>query len=118
MLTKLLRSDMYMRVALGVIAISLALIAIRPSVSPTTVQAQSPSPNYYIEPGYTMLFKPGGGVSVVGKMVVDLNSGDIWGFATAREGPYPMDHGRKDPPVVKPMYLGRFDFSQMHAPQQ
>jgi hypothetical protein len=43
--------------------------------------------------------------------MIDLRNGDIWGFPTKSMLPYPVDPLRKDSPVVKPVYLGRFDLS-------
>ncbi len=48
---------------------------------------------------------------VDGRMVVNLNTGEVWGFPTLLAGaPYPIDSSGSKPPVSKPIYLGRFDF--------
>ncbi len=39
-------------------------------------------------------------------MVIDLKTGEVWGFPTI----YTVNN---KPPVAKPAYLGRFDFSAM-----
>jgi hypothetical protein len=81
------------------------------------VQAQPLSTNLYIEPGTVSIRNPdGGGTIGDGKMVVDLKTGDVWGFPTNLTGsPYPVDPINKTPPISKPVYLGRFDFSQMRT---
>ncbi len=103
--------SLYIKIVLTVIAISLAVLAFGPLARPAAVRAQNAAPDLYFEPGYTMLHKPG--VSVWGKVAIDRRTGDIWGFPTAAESPYPYDIARKEPPVSKPIYLGRFDFSAL-----
>ena len=41
-----------------------------------------------------------------GKLVIDLSNGDVWGF------PIVFTTSNK-PPVSKPTYLGKYDFSAM-----
>lgn len=83
-----------------------------------TVYAQSPQAgcsHVYIEPGTTVLRDPSNGGQVQGKVVIDRRTGDVWGFPTASSAPYPVVLSRKEPPVSKPIYLGRFDFAAMQA---
>jgi hypothetical protein len=102
----------YTQLILTAIAILLAILVVREYEMPSLVQAQSPA--IYVEPGYTNLRSPDGLALVQGKMVVNLNTGEIWGFPTLTGGPYPIDGGKTTPPVSKPMYLGQFDFAAMH----
>ncbi len=102
----------YTQLILTVIAVLLAILVVRQYDVPALVQAQSPE--IYVEPGYTNLRRPDGLAQVQGKMVVNLNTGEIWGFPTITGGPYPIDGGKSTPPVSKPMYLGKFDFAAMH----
>ena len=46
-------------------------------------------------------------------MFIDLQSGDIWGFPTNTDLPYPVDLINNSPPVSASIYLGRFDLSSM-----
>lgn len=108
-----MRTDLYVKIVLTAIAVLLVAIALRPAAA---VHAQG-GRDLYIEPGYTMLRKPDGSAQVQGKVVIDLQSGDIYGFPTLVSGPYPMDPASSMPPVSKPMYLGRFDFDSMSAPR-
>jgi hypothetical protein len=48
---------------------------------------------------------------VYGKVVIDMRNGDIWGFPTLVQGPYPIDTASSKPPTSRPMYLGKFLFS-------
>ena len=105
--------DLYTKSILTVIAVLLAILALGPFVRPAAVQAQDERADFYIEPGFTMLKKPDGSAQVHGKMVVDLRTGDIWGFPTVVPGPYPSDATKTTPPVSKPMYMGKFEFSAM-----
>jgi len=106
--------DRFTRAMLITIAGLLGVIAFRPMVQPVSVKAQAEQGYpYYVEQGYTMLRKPDGTAQMYGKMVVDMRNGDIWGFPTLVQGPYPIDNGKTTPPKVHPMYLGKFMFSDI-----
>ncbi len=68
---------------------------------------------FYIEPGVKMLRPPNGGKQVLGKVVVDLHSGKIWGFPTTVDQPYPVNLTSQQPPTSEPFLLGRYDFAAM-----
>jgi hypothetical protein len=106
--------DRTIKLLLASIALLLAALVFRPVVQPAQVQAQSDNSNFYVEPGYTMLRKPDGTGQMYGKMMIDMRTGDIWGFPTLVEGPYPVDQGKSDPPRSRPMYLGKFVLSDAH----
>ncbi len=78
-------------ILLSIIALLLFAIAIRPFRYPEPVQAQSSTSNLFIEPGVHMLRAPDNRRQVLGKVVVDLRSGRIWGFPTNGPQPYPMN---------------------------
>ena len=108
------RLDLYTRAILTTIAISLGVLVLRPALTPIAVQAQSETPALFIEPGTTSIRNPDGSFQGAGKVVVDLRTGDIWGFPTISPlTVYPMDGSATKPPTIKPIYLGRFDFSAM-----
>ena len=111
-----MRTAVYTNVALTVIAIFLGVIALRPLAAPARVSAQAASEasHFYIEPRTTFLRRPDGRAQAEGKVVVDLRTGDIWGFPTLEGVPYPVDRMKNEPAVSEPMYLGKFDFSKMH----
>lgn len=105
--------DTYSKILLSVIAVSLAAIALRPLFQPAPAHAQLTEPQWYIEPGTTRLRAPDGSAELIGKVVVNLGTGQIWGFPTLTPAPYPIDVAKTEPPVSRPMYLGRFDFPAM-----
>lgn len=98
---------------LALMAVFLGMIALRPLAAPSPVRAQEPPSVYpfYVEPGTTMLRSPDGSRQVLGKVMVDMSSGNIWGFPTLTAQPYPVDSSSNKPPVSPPMYLGRYDFA-------
>ncbi len=112
-----MRPTTYTQAVLTMIAILLGVIALRPLANPISAQAQSERPYFYVEPRTTMLQKPDGSTRVQGKMFIDLRSGDIWGFPTLSDAPYPIDPTKHEPPVSEPMYLGKFDLSKMRRSQ-
>jgi hypothetical protein len=114
-----MRTATYTNAALTAIAAFLAILILRPLAGPPTVRAYSGGEySYlYVEPGTTILRKPDGTAQTNGKVIIDLRTGDIWGFPTLEAVPYPVDRGKTVPPVSTPMYLGKFDLSKIgHAP--
>jgi len=105
------------KVVLIAVAGVLAFVGLR-AVFNSPVEAQSPNVSLYIEPGTVTIRTPdGGGTIGDGKMVIDLKTGNVWGFPTNLTGsPYPVDPITNKPPVSKPIYLGRFDFSETKTP--
>jgi len=81
----------------------------------TPAFAQSSSDDtVYIEPGVRMLRAPDGSRQVLGKVVVDLRNGNVWGFPTTVDQPYPVDITSQQPPTSKPFLLGKYDLATMH----
>jgi hypothetical protein len=72
----------YLNFVLTFIAVMLVLLVVRQYQTPSPVQAQGDQPKVYIEPGYLTLRSPDGLTQVQGKMAVNLNSGEVWGFPT------------------------------------
>src|SRR5581483_9371166 len=91
--------DFYTKAILTVIALLLAVVASLPFFKPAPVRAQDDTRHFYIEPGNTIIRKPGGDFQQAGRMVVDLDTGDIWGFLTQSDLPYPVDLSSNTPPV-------------------
>jgi len=106
-----MKSTLVDRIVLTLIAIFLGMIALRPLIAPRSVAAQPETHNFYIEPGTTMLHSPAKDRHVMGKVLVDLSNGTIWGLPTTTDAPYPVDATKTTPPVSAPIYLGRYDFS-------
>jgi hypothetical protein len=104
-----MKIDRLAKFLLIVIAVSLGMIALRPYVAPPLVEAQSGEGRpLYIEPGIAMLRAPDGSRQVLGKVVVDLRNGNIWGFPTLTQDPYPAAGTNTTPPTSHPFLLGKF----------
>lgn len=108
-----IRIDPYAKAILTAIAMLLAALVFRPA----TVRADDwDTSHLYIEPGTSPIRNLNGGVPGDGKVVINMSNGEVWGFPTHGAGaPYPIDslalNGR--PPVSKPVFLGKFDFSSI-----
>ena len=97
-----------------VIAIFLGVIAMRPYQAPPAAYAQSSEArSLYFEPGTYMLRAPDGRQQVLGKVVVDLRNGNIWGFPTLSQDPYPSNAMQTVPQTSHPFLLGKFALSDM-----
>ena len=100
-----LRIDLYTKALLTAIVLLLAALVSQPLLSPRSVQAQAESPSLFIEPGLTRI-PDANGVETMGKLVIDLRTGDAWGFPM-------MISAYREPAVSKPIFVGRYDFSAM-----
>ena len=104
-----MKLDRLTQILLAMAVVFLAVIVFRPVVHPPAVKAQGDDVYpFFVEPGYTMLRKPDGSGQMLGKMMIDMRTGDIWGFPTLVDGPYPVDTAKPAPPKSHPMYLGQF----------
>ena len=116
-----MKLEYFSKAALIVIAALLAMHILHEFSAPRAAYAQSSGSPYhfYIEPGVTMLRAPDGSKQVLGKVVVDLTNGNVWGFPTNTPSPYPVDTkfpvglSNIEPPVSTPIFLGKFDFSKV-----
>ena len=108
-----MRTDLYTKIILTAIAILLAMAVSRPILDAPAVLAESNYSHLYVEPGTTILRTPDGRSQVQGKVMIDRRTGDVWGFPTQSSAPYPVLITTHEPPLSKPLYLGRFDFSAM-----
>jgi hypothetical protein len=105
-----MKADLFVRTLLLLITVSLVLNALGPHVASQQAQTESEAcRSFYIEPGTTMLVSPDGSHNVIGIVVVDLKNGKIWGFPTHGPHPYPKASVTGKPPVVSPIYLGRYN---------
>ena len=114
-----MRPTRLMNLLLAAIAFLLSAILVRSLLETPPIYAQSHNAAYpvYVEPGVRMLRAPNGSRQVLGKVVVDLRNGNVWGFPTTTDQPYPVDIMNQNPPTSKPFQLGRFDLSRMDAQQ-
>ena len=107
-----MKLDWTIKILLAIAVLFLGMIALRPLLEPAPVMAQADQPQkFYVEPGTTMLRKPDGTSQVYGKVFIDMNTGDVWGFPTNTTDPYPSNPTSSTPPKSRPMYLGRFVLS-------
>jgi hypothetical protein len=95
-------------ILLFIIALALSVIAAKPFFAPHSAQATTESYPLYVEPGMTMLRAPDGTSNLYGKVMIDMSTGNIWGFPTLNQAPYPVDINSTKPPVSHPMLLGNF----------
>jgi hypothetical protein len=110
-----MNSDRLMRVAVLLAAAFLGVIALRPYVSPTAAHAQGQDLYpLYIEPSVHNIRAPDGSGEFLGKVVVDMRNGNIWGFPTGSKAPFPVRITTSEPPVSHPIYLGKFDFAGLN----
>ena len=109
-----MKMDRFMKFVLLVIAVSTSAIALRPYLVPAPVKAQgSEAYPLYIEPGAVMLRAPDGSRQVLGKVVVDLRNGNVWGFPTLSADPYPTSATSSSPVTSHPFLLGKFALADM-----
>jgi len=108
-----MRIDTYTKVVLTVIALLLAVIALRLGTNPAPVLAGVSANDLYIEPGVYMLRSPDGMRQQLGKVAVDLRTGIVWGFPTGSNDPYPVSTMASAPAVSTPYQLGRFDLKSL-----
>jgi hypothetical protein len=100
------------KILLTLAVLLLGIVALRPLIQPASVSAQSTETRrFYVEPGTTMLRKPDGTAQVYGKVFIDMQTGDVWGFPTNTTDPYPSNPASSEPPKSHPMYLGKFVLS-------
>ncbi|MGA3188876.1 MAG: hypothetical protein ABSF22_17360 [Bryobacteraceae bacterium] len=100
----------YTKAVLTVIALLLSALVMRP----IAVRADTEAPALYIEPGTSPIRNLNGGIAADGKIVINVSTGDVWGFPTHSAGsPYPIDSLAVDGKItaVRPVFLGKFDFS-------
>lgn len=111
-----MQSDHLTKGLLVLIAGLLSANLIRSFINAPPVRAQpaGANDNVYIEPGVRMLRAPDGSRQVLGKVFVDLTNGNVWGYPTTVDQPYPVDVMNSNPPTSKPFLLGRFDLSGMN----
>ncbi len=112
-----MKNDRTLKSLLALIAVFLGVIAFQPLWAPHSVQAQmSQAVPLHFEPGFTMLRTPDGSKQLMGRVAIDMRTGDVWGFPTLGQSTYPIADASSDkPPVSKPIYLGKFDFSRFTA---
>jgi len=109
-----MKIDRFQTFLLLAIAVSLAAIALRPYIALPAVKAQSIEDHHlYIEPGTAMLRASDGSQQVLGKVVIDLRNGNVWGFPTLSHDPYPFSGIQTTAQTSHPFLLGKFALSDI-----
>jgi hypothetical protein len=111
----MLQSTRTTNVLLAVIALSLVTIAVRPYMQPAPVQAQAQTANadpLFVEPGSSLIRMPSGG-QVPGKVITNLRTGNVWGFATGGGDGYPMSPVDGKPGTAHAVLLGRYELAEI-----
>ncbi|MFZ0198823.1 MAG: hypothetical protein WB523_06325 [Candidatus Sulfotelmatobacter sp.] len=109
-----MKIDRFVKFLLLVIGVFLGMIALRPLAVPPVVAAQSGEGHpFYIEPGVAMLRAPDGSRQMLGRVVIDMRNGNVWGFPTLTQDPYPAAGPNSAPPISHPFLLGKFALSDM-----
>jgi len=103
----------YRSAVLTAIAVALCAIAVHSWMDAPRVHAESSGSNYFVEPGINPIPTADRLGQTQGKVVINLQNGEIWGFPTSSNFLYPVDQTSQQPPLSKPVYLGKFDFSAM-----
>jgi hypothetical protein len=103
-----------------IVAVQTGLLAVVLFNRPQAVHAQSAATtcNLFFEPGTQMLLDPSGRQSVLGKVAIDLTTGNVWGFPTYSNASYPTRAnngglGSPNIPVSKPFLLAKFDLTSV-----
>jgi hypothetical protein len=104
-----IRVDLYTKVVLTAAVLLLGALAVQPLLNPAAVRAEAEAASLYIEPGLTRIPGPNLGPDTMGKLVIDLKTGDAWGFPT-------IFTNYREPAISKPIYVGRMDFAAMKRP--
>ena len=108
-----MRCDFYTKAILTVIAAALVVIAGRGIGDPKPVEAApTRAPRLQFDPDVTKIAAPDGSRNVFGRVAIDLETGDIWGFPTDELG-YPRRPAARTPGYSSPVYLGQFDLSKI-----
>jgi hypothetical protein len=106
-----MKADNITKLLLAIIATFLGTLVVQPVFHPDRVRAESAEARpFYVEPGYTTIRKPDGSAQLYGKIMIDMRTGDVWGFPTLVQAPYPVSANAANTRSAKsePIYLGQF----------
>lgn len=96
-------------ILLLLIALALLVIAVGPVFIPMPVRAEShPERRLFIEPGVQVLHSSDLSRNAYGRVVIDLRTGNVWGFPTPTGDPYPFQSTNDKLQTSHPFLLGRF----------
>jgi hypothetical protein len=111
-----MKFNVFDRCLIALLTVFVGVLAFRHAAAPDVALAQEQGAHQlYFEPGVHMLVAPDRSRQVLGKVVVDLTNGNIWGFPTTTKVPYPIDSTKDAPPLSEPIYLGKYDLAAIYA---
>jgi hypothetical protein len=105
-----MKPDLYTKTVLTVIALLLAVCAVRLPV--VTARADSPEADLRFDPDVHQIDVPGGSASLSGRIAIDTRTGYVYGFPTNGVA-YPRNLQNNEVAVSKPILLGRFDLNSL-----
>lgn len=105
-----MKPDVYTKAVLTVIAILLAVCAVRLPVA--TVRADDLETGLQFDPDVKQIDVPGGSASLSGRVAIDTRNGYVYGFPTNGVA-YPRNLQNNSLAISKPILLGRFDFGSL-----
>jgi hypothetical protein len=109
-----MKIDGFVKMLLLVIAIFLGIIALRPYAAPPVAEAQyGGAYPVYIEPGDVAMSSADGRHNEVGKLVIDLRNGNIWGFPGLGRVPRPIGMSTSTPLTSHPFLVGKWALTDM-----
>jgi hypothetical protein len=107
-----MKSGIYTKITLTMIAIFLGIVALRPLLAPVNARAESTAtfaPLQFSESLNEFDSKNG---RMVGRLAIDLRTGNVYGFPTDGNF-YPRNSLKPGPVVSDPVLLGRFNLDKL-----
>jgi len=109
-----MKTDLYTKIILTTIAALLGILALRPLAAPLTVRAEGRVPYMLLQFDEKLRqIESPRGRSIMGRVAIDLRTGNIYGFPTDAVG-YPRNPGKSEIPVSDPILLGRFNLDRLN----
>jgi hypothetical protein len=105
-----MQTDCYTKVMLTLLTIFTGVLALRQLLEPARVAAQNPPLRQLHFHERLLTFGAPKGGSYLGRVAIDLKTGNVYGFPTDAAG-YPMTTNREELTVSRPVLLGRYDLS-------
>ena len=105
-----MKPDLYTKALLTVLAVLLAVCAVRLPLP--VVSAENQEPNLQFDPEVRQLDVPDGSASLAGRVAIDTRSGYVYGFPTNGVA-YPRNRQNSELAVSRPILLGRFEIRNL-----
>ena len=105
-----MKPDLYTKTVLTLIAMLLALCAVRLPLA--AVRADNFESDLQFDPDVRQIDVPGGSASLSGRIAIDTRTGYVYGFPTNGVA-YPRNLQNNQIAVSKPILLGRFELDNV-----